>query len=561
MMTGDRIARLERITRDPLRAGQRQSLALQVTTKGNQSLYVRFPLGTGADALMTPQEFDQCAVVFPEAPPPGVNEIQTYPETACARIYIRKPDQQLSFTFVVEDFLVDATPGTVELTLYADSPETEALESIPVEKTGTRPEILSFTASAYNALNQSRVALSWTLSEAADYALFNDRAPEPLLTGHGSAVRSTMQTAGNYVLKVVQGGEVVTTRHLRIHRYSKTGFRSYPLDLPVTADAGTAAICGILGLHAHAGRGRLYALLRVTGEEDSAQLWSTDHGFTATAWQPETNAAGETIRIPIAAATRPGAIIHDRLWLMGGHCCDPDSPGRDIGYYDFQNNVWHEVGVGDGRRWPDEMASRMGHAVVALPSGDRLWVMGGWSQDGGACGDIGEFDGKGWTSLDEGCELCLFGATATEDGVWRFGGFAEPGGAGKLTAARHDLDGKAVTHTDLQAGFGLSPRQQYCAGNLFALDPAHGPGGVSVLFANRTYSSALFFLGSEQMELTFQKSELAQETAVGVLLPRDYLHIQSAVFQGAVFFRSLLPDPNARLAPQISYLVKVNSDR
>jgi len=560
MMTGDSIARLERITRDPLNAGQRQSLALQVTTKGNKSIYVRFPLGTGADALMTPQEFEQCPVIFPEDPPPGVNEIQTYPETGCARIFIRKPDLQLSFTFVLEDFLVDATPGTVELALHADSPETEPLESVAVEKTGTRPEIVSFTASAYNALNQSRVALSWALSEAADYALYNDRSPEPLLTGHGLSVNSSMQTAGSYVLKVLQGGEVVDSRHLRIHKYSKTGFRSYPLDLPVTSTAGTAAICGILALFAHAGRGRLYALLRVTGEETSAQLWSTDHGFAAATWQPETNAVGETIRIPIEAATRPGAIIHDRLWLLGGDCCDPDSPGRDLGYYDFQHNVWHEVRDGDGRRWPDGMAARMGHAVVALPSGDRLWVMGGWSQDGGACGDIWEFDGKDWTPLDEGCELCLFGATATEGGIWRFGGFPEPGGAGQLTAARHELDGKAVTHTDLQAGFGLSPKQQFCAGNLFTLDPTHGSGGVSVLFANRTYSSALFFLGSEQMELTFQKSELAQETAVGVLLPRDYSHIQSAVFQGAAFFRSLLPDRNTRLAPQISYLVKVNSD-
>ena len=103
--------------------------------------------------------------------------------------------------------------------------------------------------------------------------------------------------------------------------------------------------------------------------------------------------------------------------------------------------------------------------------------------------------------------------------------------------------------------------RQYCASSLFALDPSRGPSGVALLFANRAYSPALFFMGSEQMKLTFQKSELAEETAVGVLIPRDYSHIQSAVFQGAVFFRSLLPDRDARLAPQINYLVKVNWDK
>lgn len=553
----EQIATLELVTRDPLQAGKTQSLALRLGTRGHEALYLRLPLGEGGAALMTPQEFARCGVDFIGSKPRGVIGLEPDLENSGVRIGIRRPEDALDFDIALEDFLVDAAPGTAVLTLHADSPDAPPLAQLSVAKTATRPEIRSFTASGYNVLSGTKVSLSWTLSQDAAYALFSAKQAEPLLTGQGTEGRAPAQPKGNYTLNVLLNDQVVDTRHLRIHGFSKTSFGSYELDL----GAASPPITGVLGLYAHPRRGRLYALLRVAKDTRLAQLWSSPHGFDAGSWQPETNATGERITLPLAAARRPGAIINDRLWLLGGDCCDPDAPGRDTGYYDFQQNVWHEVNPPDTRVWPKAMAPRMGHAVVALPSGDRLWLMGGWSQDGGPCGDIWEFDGSGWTPLASPCALCLFGAVATESGVWRFGGFTEPGGAGCLTVTRHDLDGKAAVDTDAQAVFGQNPRPQYCASNLFALDPSRGPGGVAMLVANRAYLSALFFMGSEQMKLTFQKSDLAEETAVGVLIPRDYSHIQSAVFQGAVFFRSLLPDRDARSAPQISYLVKVNWDK
>lgn len=552
------IATLVLLTRDPLRAGKTQSLALRLSTRGHESLYIRFPVGAGGSALMAQREFARCMIDFSGTKPRGVIGLERDPDiSGLLRIGLRRPDDLLVFDIALEDFLVDAVPGSAELTLHAESPTTPALASVKVAKTATRPEIRAFTASRYNVISGARVPLSWTLSEDAAYALFSAKQADALLTGQGAAGRSPAQPKGNYTLKVLLGDEVVDSRQLRIHGFARTGFGSYELDLP----AASPPIAGILGLYAHPNRGRLYALLRAAGDTRLAQLWSSSHGFETESWQPETNATGERITIPIAAARRPGAIIHDRLWLMGGDCCDPDAPGRDTGYYDFQQNVWHEVADTDARGWRTGMATRMGHALVALPSGDRLWLMGGWRQDGGPCGDMWEFDGSGWTRLEAPCDLCLFGAVATETGVWSFGGFAEPGGAGCLTVTSHDLAGKTAVDTDVGTVFGQNPMRQYCASSLFALDPSRGPSGVALLFANRAYSPALFFMGSEQMKLTFQKSELAEETAVGVLIPRDYSHIQSAVFQGAVFFRSLLPDRDARLAPQINYLVKVNWDK
>ena len=154
-----------------------------------------------------------------------------------------------------------------------------------------------------------------------------------------------------------------------------------------------------------------------------------------------TNGQGQ-IEVTVESARRPGVIFRDRLWLLGGDCCRPDKPGRNVQYYDFQEGEWHEVGDED-LRLPKGMARRMGHAVVTFR--DRIWVMGGWSQNGGLCNDIWEFDGNSWTKLPLACEACLFGATATAEAVWQVGGFASPGGAASKTAIkRYDKNNNAT---------------------------------------------------------------------------------------------------------------------
>ena len=102
---------------------------------------------------------------------------------------------------------------------------------------------------------------------------------------------------------------------------------------------------------------------------------------------------------------------------------------------------------------------------------------------------------------------------------------------------------------------------QYCASALFVLDPAGDqPSGIGTLYAASAYRHVLFFIGSER-SATIQVSDVEGSSAQGVLMPRDYYHIQPAVFQGAAFFRMLLPDRGAKGSLLVSYLVKVDRSR
>ena len=545
----DTVAKLELITRDPLQVGQRQSLALKITTRGNDSVYVTVPLGDTAAALMSREEFGSCVIEFSQGKPRGVLDPQPLPDEACFRIPISRVGTELSFEVSLADFLVEAHPGPVAIALHPDALANPPASTATVVKWSTPPRIASFTADRYNVLSGGLVRLDWTLTEVADFELLDAGAPDrSLRTGRGTSGSWVGQGRGDFLLRALVGGEAVDTRHLRIHQFSETGFQSHELNLPNLPDAE------ILGLYAHPGRGRLYALLRAGPGSESAELWSTGHGFDPDAgtWAPETNATGETITLSLDAARRPGAIFQNRLWLLGGDCCDPDAPGAAVGYYDFQETAWHEVGPTDPRGWPGAMAERMGHAVVVLPAGDRLWVMGGWSQNGGPRGDVWSFDGRAWKPEAPRCDLCLFGAAATDGAVWRVGGFADPGGAADLTATRYDSDGKATAFD------GVIRKGQFCASALFVPAGATRPSGVATVYATNGYRHILFSFVAERGD-TVEVSEVKGPSAVGVMMPRDYYHIQPAVFQGAAFFRTLVPNRDAKGSRRISYLVQVGS--
>ncbi len=72
-----------------------------------------------------------------------------------------------------------------------------------------------------------------------------------------------------------------------------------------------------------------------------------------------------------------------------------------------------------------------------------------------------------------------------------------------------------------------------------------------------------FFIDKERNHY-FAPKEIDTLSAQGVILARDYYHIQADVFQGAAFFRTLRPDGKAASKNKeaarrnISYLVWVN---
>ena len=557
------------VTREALTVAQKASLAMDITAIGYDSLILSVPLGDGENALMATDQFSKCKVTLSPSRPKGVLPPQKPPLQDNATGYIRLPikdkTEKVIFTLSIGDFIVQKGAGTIEIKLRGNDAKAEPLCIETVVKSLTLPKVQSFTASAYNVTQGNRVTLNWAIDPEGDYELTKaGDAANPLAKGRGGAGTLGRLAAGDYVLSVPSGGE---KRRLRIHSYDATGFHSYVLDL-----AKDGSPTEILGLYAHPERGRLYALLRFGADATRAQLWSTAHGFDddPATWQPETTKQDTIISVPLEAARRPGVIFQNRLWLLGGDCCHPDRPGSAVGYYDFQETMWHEVGDDDPRRWPGGMAERMGHAVVAVPfeNRSRIWVMGGWSQNGGAFGDIWEFDGNSWNQLASTGRACLFGAAATRQAVWRFGGFTSPGGNDcEAKVQRHDKNNK-IDIIDVKIADG----KQYCASALFAMDEKHDtPSGIGMFYDpdTRGYRRKLFSIDYER-EYNVDETDLDESdknansqdertdklSLIDILPKRDYYHIQSTVFQGAVFFRTLIP--NSQYAgTHIRYFVKV----
>lgn len=557
----ERSATLAVVTREPLLVAQKQSLALSITTIGWQSILISLPLGDSAGALMSAAEFKRCVVSLVPAKPDGVMSptkslMSEQQPSGFVRIPIKPSgqQQQLGFTVVLRDFIVEQHAGTVAIELRGDGIVDAPLATVQVEKSAKLPTIKSFGASGYNVIKGNTVVLDWAVDPEGEYELLDAAQPAaPLTKGSGNAGRSGRLAAGDYVLNLLAGGRVVDTRRLRIHSFDATGFHSYALNL--SKDGSTT---DIVGLHAHPQRGRLYALLRFGAASQKAQLWSTATGFDfrPEAWQPERNGKGDIISITIEQARRPGVVFQDKLWLLGGDCCDPDRADAKVGCYDFQSSSWQEIDDDDDiRRWPPGMVERMGHAVVALPAHDRIWVMGGWSQNGGACNDIWAFNGDTWNRLAQPCDGCLFGAVATSEAVWRVGGFPSPGDAAGTTAVeRYDMNGNRTA-----IDFSIADRMKYCAGGLFSLDAGSDrPCGVATFYdpVRGTYVDKAFFINKERSYNVAPKTieELSTE---GVFLKRDYYHIQAAVFQGAAFFRMLRPDMKPAGA-RVSYMVWVD---
>lgn len=564
-------ATIEVVTPDDLFAGQKQSLAIKITTIGYESIILSVPVGDTEKALMSIEEFkDNCRIKFSPSKPKGFAD----PDTSTVGFVIiaipaRKRNEKLPLTISFESFLVEPHEGAVAIELRGNALNSEPLCVAHVGKSGTPPQIKVFKATSYNVFRGKTADLSWSIDRECDYELvendpYEGKKPDaPLKKGNGKEGNVKGLPAGNYTLKVPDGDKWIT-RRLCINGYDRTGFHSYSLNL--SKDGSPTEILGLYaypegnrGVDRPALRnreGRLYALVRSGAASRVAQLWSTDRGFDERpeTWQQVTNGQGQ-IEVTVELARRPGVIFRDRLWLLGGDCCRPDKPGRNVQYYDFQEGEWHEVGDEDSRAWPKGMARRMGHAVVTFR--DRIWVMGGWSQNGGLCNDIWEFDGNSWTKLPLACEACLFGATATAEAVWQVGGFASPGGAASKTAIKRYDKNNNATPID----FSIAKGMQYCASALFALDEqTDRPCGIGAFYdpGTSSYMDRAFFIDKERNYYVAPK-EIDTLSAQGVILDRDYYHIQATVFQGAAFFRMLRPDDKpASKDKTVSYLVWVD---
>ena len=579
----------------PLIAGNKQDLRLQIET--NRTVKVAVPLGDATTALMTVDEFNsrqtQISLRLLSEPdangergevvggrlPAGLLAPERKEENGVGYIQISLTrDRVFAFNIWLRNFVVQKNRGSVAIELQrqpeAATDPWPVLDKHTAAKVVPEPRITSFSASRYNVTQGDSVTLKWTIEPKGNFELRTtvgvkaktlvEGNPETECSWIGNPQPNEYQ---DFFLEAWAGEKPASpdtsldTRQLHIDINTLTGFKPY-----VLAPPAWPAAPGVLGLYAHRGRGRLYLLLDDNPLDASpprhASLWYTEHGFTANpeAWHRATRKKdGVKPLIPVEAARRPGAIFNDKLFLIGGDCCDPNSAGANVGFCDLNDDTgldWQEVGAKEAWSWPEQMAERMGHAVVVLPGDKGLWVVGGWRQDGGICDDIWHFTGtieSAWDKV-EGLELprCLVGATATRYAVWTVGGFGSPGGTpNDATVRRCAIGAKSWDNPDPSSREALpkvpdinATDYQYCASVLFSRerDNDDKPYGIAAFwnFITNAPERKYFFF---QKRASWESPPYFTGVGPEVLVPsRNWYHMQSAVFRDAVFFRTLIAD-------------------
>jgi hypothetical protein len=144
-------------------------------------------------------------------------------------------------------------------------------------------------------------------------------------------------------------------------------------------------------------------------------VWSSADGK---AWRLETKAA------PWSPRAYHAALVHDgKLWVLGG--------GNYVPKYHALNDVWCSP---DGVKWERVTKAAPWPPRIwfsAVTYRDRIWVLGGWSNDPSRnWGDVWHSrDGQAWTQLKTRTswkERHEHSAYVFRDRIWVAGGHAQP---------------------------------------------------------------------------------------------------------------------------------------
>jgi hypothetical protein len=153
------------------------------------------------------------------------------------------------------------------------------------------------------------------------------------------------------------------------------------------------------------------------GDEQSLKndVWSSADGKN---WRRETAAA------PWSPRAYHAAVVHDgKIWVLGG--------GNYVPKYHAGNDVWCS---GDGRHWELVTREAPWHPRIWFSAAvyrDRIWVLGGWSnQPAQNWGDVWySQDGKTWKRLSSKVIWKArheHSAYVFRDQIWVAGGHAQP---------------------------------------------------------------------------------------------------------------------------------------
>lgn len=144
-------------------------------------------------------------------------------------------------------------------------------------------------------------------------------------------------------------------------------------------------------------------------------VWSSADGKT---WELATASAGWSPR-----AYHQAAVLNDRIYIFGG--------GNYVPEYHAKNDVWSSA---DGIHWREETSAAGWSPRLWFSSAvyrDRLWVLGGWSNNPSRnWGDVWSTrDGKTWTQLKSSVswkERHEHSVFVFQDKLWLAGGHAQP---------------------------------------------------------------------------------------------------------------------------------------
>ena len=131
----------------------------------------------------------------------------------------------------------------------------------------------------------------------------------------------------------------------------------------------------------------------------------------------------EMANAPWSKRTHGQAIVFDgKIWVIGGGQRAPEAIPT--------NDVWYSE---DGVNWTQATASaawkpRLWFSTVVYR--DRMWVLGGWSEEEGNFGDVWySKDGRTWTEFKSDAiwsKRHEHSAFVFKDKIWVAGGAAEP---------------------------------------------------------------------------------------------------------------------------------------
>ncbi len=567
-------------------AGRKQSVRFSITAAGPGNLYLHIPLGNGAKDLcaLSPDAFrdNERTIVIVEhtfgsedsMPEVTGREMSRDLSAGIVKITVAAGG---SFALSLQDIAVGPLPGLVAFELRkgaaslghavltkverGEALSITRLEASPANRVGAGPVTLSFAFEP--ALGAPIAGRDYELSIKPPSAL---SAPLACPPAAWDAARKSWSTRTMITqtcdIEIVTKDDNPTNRQVRVRvnetsRYQESELCFSP---PDAASAGTLD-WGVLGIYPDDGAGILYVLLQHHGSPTpQASLWSTKTGFDSGMWEPVLNDRGDPARIPLDAARRPGAIYDGKLWLVGGDCCDPDRPDNGVGYFHLRDRRWINAAPA---KWP----KRMGHRVLVVA--DELWVIGGWSQDGGALGDIWTFKaGEGWREKGfkppKGWKpRCLFGTAVTGGAVIIAGGFGTPGGLTYNDVLRWDPKSDAYESLpNLNHAFagGRSTSEslaklQYCASTVFdhsrLLDSR--PDDVAAIAVyyepGKSYRQKLFRFKKGNTWEIGAPIRMNDISSNNIFLELDFFCLSSAIFSGSIFLWELSPaDPqDARL--------------